>query len=44
MVAAWGGQIVILKEEAYRLEGFDASVSHGTLLLTHRASPFAESR
>jgi len=44
MVEPWGGQIVVLKEEAYRLEGFDTSVKHGTLHLAHRASPFAEVR
>jgi hypothetical protein len=44
MVAAWGGRIVVLKEEAYRLEGFDTSVKHGTLHLTHDASPFAAER
>jgi hypothetical protein len=44
MVAAWGGQIVVLKEDAYRLEGFDTSVKHGTLHLTHHASPFAGER
>ena len=44
MVAPWDGQIVVLKEEAYRIEGFDTSVKHGTLRLTHRASPFANER
>jgi len=41
MVAPWGGEIIVLKQEAYRLDGFDTSVKHGTLRLTHRASPFA---
>jgi hypothetical protein len=44
IVAAWGGKIVVLKEEAYRLEGFDTSVKHGTLHLAHQASPFAGER
>jgi hypothetical protein len=36
MVAHWDGQIVVLKEDAYRIEGFDTNVKHGTLRLTHR--------
>jgi hypothetical protein len=41
LVGPWGGEIVVLKEESYRLESFGTTVKHGTLRLTHRSSPFA---
>jgi hypothetical protein len=41
LVRPWGGEIVVLKEESYRLESFGTTVKHGTLRLTHRSSLYA---